>query len=120
MKVLTIKEPWASLILKGEKTIETRTWKTYHRGIILLHASKFPKSKISGCIFATAKLVKIKPMTRYDEKKARCEVYPNAYSWFLENVRPIKPVECKGNLGLWNLKDEKIRLEIKENLQNGE
>lgn len=102
MKVITIKEPYSTLILEGKKTIETRTWKTYHRGPILLHCSKSPKSKLSGCIFAVADLVRIKPMTKYDEKKACCEIYPGAYSWFLENIRPTELKEIKGNLGLWN------------------
>ena len=39
MKVLTVKQPWASLIVEGIKDIENRTWKTNYRGRILIHAS---------------------------------------------------------------------------------
>jgi hypothetical protein len=39
MKVLSIKQPWCSLIGLGIKPIENRTWKTNHRGTLLLHAS---------------------------------------------------------------------------------
>ena len=39
MKVLSIIQPWASLIAVGIKDIENRTWKTNYRGKILLHAS---------------------------------------------------------------------------------
>lgn len=102
MKVLTIKEPWASLILEGKKTIETRTWKTNHRGTVLLHASKHPKSKISGCIFAIATIADCKPMTKDHEKDACCEIYPRAHSWFLEDVKPTELKPIKGNLGLWD------------------
>ena len=38
MKVLTIKEPWASLIINGYKEYEFRSWKTKYRGKILIHA----------------------------------------------------------------------------------
>ena len=38
MKVLTIKQPWASLIIEGKKTYEFRSWKTNYRGKILIHA----------------------------------------------------------------------------------
>lgn len=38
MKVLTIKEPWASLIIEGYKKYEFRSWKTTYRGKILIHA----------------------------------------------------------------------------------
>lgn len=40
MKVLSIKEPHASLLLSPYKNIETRSWKTNYRGPLLLHASK--------------------------------------------------------------------------------
>ena len=40
MKVITIKQPWATLIAKGYKEYEFRTWKTKYRGDILIHAGK--------------------------------------------------------------------------------
>ena len=39
MKVLTIKEPWATLIIEGYKKFEFRSWKTNYRGKILIHSS---------------------------------------------------------------------------------
>jgi hypothetical protein len=39
MKALTVKQPWASLIVEGIKNIENRTWKTNFRGRILIHAA---------------------------------------------------------------------------------
>lgn len=40
MKVITIKQPWATLIAEGIKKYEFRTWKTKYRGEILIHAGK--------------------------------------------------------------------------------
>ena len=40
MKAITIKQPYASLIVEGIKDIENRTWKTNYRGRILIHAGK--------------------------------------------------------------------------------
>lgn len=40
MKVITIKQPWATLIAKGYKEYEFRTWKTNYRGDILIHAGR--------------------------------------------------------------------------------
>jgi hypothetical protein len=40
MKALSIRQPWASLILKAGKGIENRDWPTRMRGRILIHASK--------------------------------------------------------------------------------
>lgn len=39
MKTITVKQPWASLIVEGIKDIENRTWKTNFRGRVLVHAA---------------------------------------------------------------------------------
>lgn len=39
MKALSIKEPFATLIANGDKTIETRSRKTNYRGELFIHAS---------------------------------------------------------------------------------
>ena len=103
MKALSIKEPYASMIRSGKKTIETRTWKTNHRGTILIVASKIPKTKFSGKGIATAKLITCRPMTKEDEVKACCEIYDRANSWILKDVKPIKPFDVKGKLGLYDV-----------------
>jgi hypothetical protein len=103
LKALSIKEPWASLILSGKKTIETRTWTTRYRGSLLICASKKPDSPIAGMAVAVADVVDSRPMTRKDERKACCKVYDDAKSWVLENVRPIKPFPVSGKLGLFDV-----------------
>lgn len=40
IKAITIWQPWASLIALGAKRIETRHWRTWHRGYIAIHAAK--------------------------------------------------------------------------------
>lgn len=40
MKVLSVKEPFATLIAIGLKTYESRTWPNRNKGEVLLHASK--------------------------------------------------------------------------------
>ena len=40
MKALTVRQPWASLIALGVKTVETRSWSTKLRGPIAIHAGK--------------------------------------------------------------------------------
>ena len=43
MKVLSLTQPWATLVVIGAKRFETRSWKTAYRGEILIHAAKrFP------------------------------------------------------------------------------
>lgn len=40
MKAISIRQPWAWLIVNGYKDIENRTWDTKYRGMVLIHASK--------------------------------------------------------------------------------
>ncbi len=42
MKVLSIKQPFAELIIQGRKKIELRKWNTKFRGDFLIYASKNP------------------------------------------------------------------------------
>ena len=38
MKALSIRQPWAELIVAGLKDIENRKWRTDYRGPVLIHA----------------------------------------------------------------------------------
>lgn len=38
MKVITLKQPWATLVAEGIKQYEFRSWKYNYRGEILIHA----------------------------------------------------------------------------------
>lgn len=45
MRILTIKQPFATLIVEGIKKYETRSRKISYRGAIAIHSSKKPVSK---------------------------------------------------------------------------
>lgn len=40
LKALSIRQPWAWLILSGHKTVENRNWATRFKGPVLIHAAK--------------------------------------------------------------------------------
>ncbi|MBI2449740.1 ASCH domain-containing protein [Candidatus Pacearchaeota archaeon] len=109
MKALCLKEPWASMIKEGKKTIETRKWKTNYRGNIILCASKYPKSELSGKAFAIAELIDVRKMTEHDEDAACCKIYPRANSWILKDIKNIKPFTVKGKLGLFEINENGIQ-----------
>lgn len=122
MKTLTIKEPWASLIVSGYKEYEFRSWKTNYRGKILIHAGKslernqakkFKEYNLEyscGEIIGEADLVDcIKVTEQFDNelKKKNSLVYGNNhidnYAWKLENIKKYeKKIKVNGKLGLWN------------------
>ncbi|HEV3257995.1 MAG TPA: hypothetical protein VG013_14000 [Gemmataceae bacterium] len=39
---LSLKQPWAALLVYGYKCIEVRTWPTARRGPVLIHAARVP------------------------------------------------------------------------------
>ena len=97
MKVITIKQPFASLIAAGIKEYEFRTWKTKYRGEILIHAGKGIDKKAmkkfeeygleypSGCIIAKANLsdcIKVDDELR----KVLFEKNPKVYNSIIKHV----------------------------------
>jgi hypothetical protein len=43
MKAISLTQPWASLVACGAKRVETRSWRSNYRGLIVIHAAKkFP------------------------------------------------------------------------------
>jgi len=39
---LSLKQPWAALLVHGRKSIEVRNWPTPRRGRVLIHAARIP------------------------------------------------------------------------------
>ena len=104
MKALSLKQPWANMIVSGEKTIETRKWRTFYRGDILICSSKIPKIEPAGFALAIVNLYNCRPMCQRDVERACCDVYPRAWAWLLRDIRPIEPFPVKGSLGIFDLK----------------
>jgi hypothetical protein len=42
---LSIKQPWAALLVSGQKTIEIRSWPTFFRGRVLIHSGRIPDKR---------------------------------------------------------------------------
>ena len=68
MKVISILQPWASLVVLGHKKIETRSWKTKYRGELLIHASRREiKLNEIGCDILTRVFKDCIPPNKYTE-----------------------------------------------------
>lgn len=131
MKVLSLTEPYATLILCGKKKIETRSWKTNYRGELYIHASMTKPSKtdledaellslvenkpmhfgyiickcnLVDCVYMTEEYVKNMKENHYQEYI--CGEYKEGrYAWIVENVEPLEnPILAKGQLSIWNYK----------------
>ena len=103
LPALSIQEPWASMIASGEKTIEIRTWKTPHRGKVILCASQKPAGPNAGQAFALAEIADVRPLSESDAKKTGGVFIPDAFAWELKNVQLFKKFPIKGKLGLFKI-----------------
>jgi hypothetical protein len=105
VKAISIKQPWADMIMNGQKKIEVRTWKTRYRGDIIICASRNPKSDRSGVALCIAELYDVRKITKIDETDACCEVDTSKeYAWCLRNVRPLKYFPpAKGKLSIYDI-----------------
>jgi hypothetical protein len=45
IKTLTLTQPWATLVMLGEKRVETRTIQFKHRGPVAIHAARYEKDE---------------------------------------------------------------------------
>lgn len=131
MKAITLLQPWATLVVRGEKTIETRNWNTHHRGAILIHASKGYAGEIVasahsfkkrikdfhtlpfGAIIGKAILTEVIRLPVHNlsdelmnqftlEDKAFGDYSHGRYAWMLEDaIEFTKPIKSKGSLHIW-------------------
>jgi hypothetical protein len=131
MKGVTLWEPSASLMDFGLKKIETRSWKTFYRGPLLIHAavkkvergyapmllrragvkpppdwpmhSYFPY----GCVLAIVDLVDCVETERLSPgtpERFFGDYSPGRFGWVTANLRRIRPViPWKGAQGLWDV-----------------
>ena len=123
MKALTIKQPWATLIMQGDKRFEFRSWQTKYRGDLLIHAGKgidkeamkrlakyLPEDMPTGKILGKVKLVdciKMSPEFKELLLKENSDIYTKSsfkenYGWQITDVELFEnPIEAKGYLSLW-------------------
>lgn len=122
MKAITIKQPWASLIVHGIKDIENRNWRTNFRGRVLIHSSAKGDIAKFGCLQPTQRLKVLNtPMGRIyfndlpfgsiigsveivDCVQNHSSIWADkgVYNWVLANPVLFKePIPAKGKLSLW-------------------
>jgi hypothetical protein len=128
-RALSWKQPFASLMLHGK--IETRTWPTKYRGLVLICASQIPypankvysicgekqwdriikmisdkelllSTKLQGHAIATGNLVDCRPMQPSDEDACFVRYHPDLYCHIYTNIQPITPFPFKGKQG-WTI-----------------
>lgn len=146
MKVLSLKEPYASCILASKKKIETRSWKTSYRGELYIHASasSFDSSQEKnrqmldllgdsplhyGMILCKCQLVDcilmseeyVQEMKKNHLQEYLCGIYEvGRYAWILDKIEPLPSfLPAKGQLLLWDYYPVQDILPLMENIEYG-
>ena len=122
MKVITIKQPWATLIAEGIKKYEFRSWKLNYRGELLIHAGvgedkeamekykhlglEFPHKRIIAKV-TVEDCIKLTPEINNEINKLNPLVYGNykrdGYAWKLTRITKLNIDKVvSGQQGLWN------------------
>lgn len=125
---LSVRQPWAELIVTGRKTIEIRSWITEYRGKIWVHAGKTGEPDLErsfgitgafkGGFVGSVYLRAIVPLdrSRWSTWQERHLVHgkydAGQYGWILENpIRFKSPLPGPGRLNLFKL-DPKLEEEL--------
>jgi hypothetical protein len=133
MKALSIRQPWAWLIVNGFKNIENRTWRTAFRGPVLIHAgATMTKADYeAACLFINGielsdlelrRLITTFPT--FQAMKARCggivgraEIincvtksnspwFVGEYGFVLAKIEPLPFRPCKGALSFFEVSND--------------
>ena len=127
MKALSIRQPWAWLIVKGFKDIENRQWPTKFRGRIYVHTGKTMDVNVPGMSVTEDWILdRLNNHQRFQyhlQPKVRGAIigevdivdcvttsdscwFEGKYGFVLANpVAYEKPLPCKGMLGLFEVKN---------------
>ncbi len=122
-KCLSLRQPYAELIVSGRKTIELRKWNTRFRGEFLVHASKTISNEackshhidisslITGAIVGSAMLYDVKIYQTKREfladqnKHFAVSTYSEPmYGFLLSDAKRLnEPIPLKGRLGFFDV-----------------
>jgi hypothetical protein len=132
MKMLSLQQPWATLVVAGAKRYESRSWQTAYRGPLAIHAAvRFPPAARAlcraepfrtllreagypdwtglptGAILGTVRLLRCLRVEDVQDlspaDEALGDFRPGRWAWLLaEPSRLASPVPCRGRLGLFD------------------
>jgi hypothetical protein len=121
---LSVRQPWAWLIVNGWKAVENRGWKTHRRGRILIHASNgMTLGEYQACYLFVAgfsptvaaaipsfaslqrggiigEAVLLDCVTEH-----KSEWFCGPYGFVLDEARPLPFTVCKGKQGFFTIND---------------
>ena len=142
MKALSIRQPWAALIITGKKTIEIRTWRPRRLELpqrILIHAGKkvdrdflqefgmtedLPRGALLGEALITD-ILKYDTRDKWLEDLDRHKNPPDRFQdglygfVLIDQKEYVKPIPWKGRLGFFDIDTTVLRFRNGDSVSNG-
>jgi hypothetical protein len=127
-KALSLSQPWAELVVSGQKVIETRKWRTSFRGHFFIHAAKkvdvlsmddmgFDDALLpTGALVGSADLLAVREYPTWDAFEDDWELHKvrmpredwtvQRFGFILAHPQRLpKPIPCAGMLNFWTVPD---------------
>jgi len=127
MKAISIRQPWADLVIQGKKTLDLRTRKINYRGPLAIHASQTIEedacqqfevdlaSLTVGAVIGIVNLIEVFAIdeTLYREKADQHLSHRgyrgDLYGWQFKEPKELhRPIMYRGRQGLFNIPDDII------------
>lgn len=135
MKALSIRQPWADLILKYGKDIENRDWPTKMRGRILIHAAKgCTKDEFEDAMLYARAVLKQPALIDYHTMqrggiigavtitdcvtKSDSPWFMGEYGFVLQSPNPIVFLPWRGQLGFFDVPNDVMLKHAEATLPN--
>lgn len=116
LRALSIKQPFAELIVRGVKDVENRAWATSHRGRLLIHASKavsgsdMRRHGFGNDALPTGAFVGVVDLVDCTDKCGSRWHLSGQQGWYLADPRRLsRPVRFTGNVGLLKVPAARVR-----------
>ncbi len=128
MKALSIRQPWAWLVVNGHKPVENRTWQTRYRGPLLIHAAlQMSRADHEACLIFMAGEPRMNSiihlMPRFEDferggivgqaqlvdcvRDHESPFFVGPFGFVLQDAGPLPFLPSKGALGIFNLPQAK-------------
>lgn len=135
---ISVRQPWAWLLVNGVKKVENRTWETSYRGPLLIHASRTTVDLIRtncselfadmppadmlplGCLVGMvhlAECITLKDAQRRRDLAGQGRFIEGPFCWIMNKPRPMfKPISFIGRLGLFRVPVSLLPMSLRRNL----
>jgi hypothetical protein len=123
MKALSVCQPWAWAIVAGIKKVENRTWRTKHRGPLVIHASRSQRYRGGdytgllpglpaweeldfGALVGIVELMDCVPVAEVRDDPFAV----GPWCWLVRGARRVRPLPLKGQVSFFQVDDGSFKV----------